>query len=150
MIFNNKKGAALIMLFIVAVLAVVLLSYALIPQVKNSVQTQPATYDFTKVGNSSVAQAITLDYFPVDSSTFTVNESLVNASNYTVNTTTGVVNFTNTANGTGSKSYLIEYDYYTASYLSNAGERALMAVVILAGIIGLIYWLFRGFGLAND
>jgi len=136
------------MTFIVAILSVVLIAYLLIPMVKQSTDTQVSSYEFTKSTNYSVAGTITLPNVPLDNSTLRIEHSNASASlstgrNYTLlSTDTGQVSLTNTNVGT----YTAYYSYYHTSYLDTAGQRSLMAVVIIAGIIGLMYWLFKSTG----
>lgn len=142
---RNKKGS-LVMTFIIAVLAVVLIAYLLIPMVKQSTDTQIISENLIKSGNYTIGQNITLTYVPLDNSTLRI-DGLSTGSNYTLlSEDTGIIYFTNTANDT----YTAYYSYYHTSYMDASGERALFAVVILAGVIGLLYWIFRSTGIIGN
>jgi hypothetical protein len=111
------------------------------PIVNSSTGTPTYTEDLT-VG-SGENQTDTLTQNDLLSGSLSIS-GLTVTNNYTVSYTTGVVTF---VNGTTAGTYSAEYDYYTATYLDNASERTLMRVVILAFIVGLLFWLFMQFGL---
>lgn len=141
----NKKGQ-IVMALLVGVLAVILIAYLLIPMVKQSTDEQITSESLVKSGNYTIGQNITLSDIPLDNSTLRI-EGLSTGSNYTLlSADTGVIYFTNAENNT----YTAYYSYYHTSYLDGAGERSLFAVVIIAGIIGLLYYLFKATGIIDS
>lgn len=140
----NKKGeAAFVMTFMVAVLAVLLLVYLLVPQVKNTTNSAFATQQYTHAGADF---NLTLANYPILNSSLSIQNLTLNPTgNYTLlDANRGVVRFNNSAAAT----YTINYTYYPTNYLTSSTDRNLMTLVILAGLVGLIYWLLKVFGLA--
>lgn len=140
----NKKGeVAFVLTFMVAVLAALLLLYLLFPQVKSTTRTALANEEYTHAGADN---NLTLDSYPVVSGSFSA-ENLTEGLNYSVlDYNTGRVRFNNTAAAT----YTLAYTYKPTNYLDNTSERALMAMVGLAGMLGLAYWLLKVFGLVGE
>lgn len=139
----QKKANVFVGGFITIVLGVVLLAYVLFPSVRLSTQTSPFNEVITKTGNASVIENITLTHYPIDSASLTITD-LTEGSNYTIlNADTGLIELNNTENAT---TYTANYGYYNAGYLESSMDRGLMAIVILAGIIGLVYVIFKMFG----
>jgi len=141
----NKKANAMVMTFIVAVLAVMLLAYLLFPQVKQTVYGTSNTEELVVAYPIGTSQNLTLAHYPLMTGTLSVENLTLNPSgNYTIlNEATGLVNFNNSANAT----YTATYYYQQTSFLSSSTERALMALVVIAGLVGLIVWLMKSFGL---
>ena len=140
----NKKANVFVTGFITLVLAIVLLAYVLFPSVRMSTQTSRNSETITKTaGNETISQNITLEHYPIDTSDFAISD-LTEGVNYTIlDANTGLIELNNTNNAT---TYTATYGYYEAGYLETATDRGLMAVVILAGIIGLVYIAFKIFG----
>jgi hypothetical protein len=146
---TNRKGAVgMVAATITVTLLAILVASLLIPQVQNTTKSQSYTENLVKV-NASANEEFTLDKasdgLTLETATLSVS-GLALTTNYTVNYDTGVVTINNvTAAGT----YPATYKYYTSTYLDNSAERTLMAIVVLAGIIGLVVLVFRGFGLMD-
>jgi hypothetical protein len=144
---TNRKGAVgIAAVIIMAVIAIVFTTQLLIPQVKQSVQSS-ATSENLVYGNTSVNQTYTLakDAADLEAGSFSIT-GLTVTSNYTFSYVTGAVKI---LSGTGTGTYAAHYNYYESAYFDNAGERALFAVIVIAAIIGIVIFLFRGFGLMN-
>lgn len=141
---NNKAQIAFVSVFVVAVLAILLLANLFIPQVKGSLNYVNHTEEYVK---GAGVTNLTLAYKPLVTGTFAAENLTENpAGNYTIlNPGTGLINFNNTAAAT----YTITYQYTPANYLTNTAERALWAVLIIAGIIGLVMYLFKAFNLTE-
>lgn len=145
MIVIKKGNFALVGIFITAVLAVVLLANLLIPTVKSTYYAYPYQESYSRT-NNSLNQTATLTQTNVASVTSVGNSTLTltSGSNYTV--TSNTVKFLD--NKAPVSTYTIAYTAYSTSTNLTSTETVLMALVILAGVIGLAYWLFVAFGLA--
>jgi hypothetical protein len=140
----KKNGQlAFVGIFITAVLAIILLANLLIPTVKGSTDLQTYSDSYART-NNSLNQTKTLTYVTGVSITSITNGSLtLTSNNYTL--ASGVVTFLQ--NQVPVSTYTIAYSYQPTNYLTNATERIVMGLVVLAGLIGVIYWLFTAFGL---
>jgi hypothetical protein len=126
---------------IAVTVAVIIGSAVLIPMVKQT--TSDVTYNENLVCGSGENQTDTLTMDNLVSGSLTIT-GLTLTTNYTVNYTSGLVSF---VNGTTPDTYPSEYSYYSATYIDNVSERALMGVIVLAFIIGIVAWLFMQFGM---
>lgn len=138
----NKKGNEYVVSIIILTLAVILVSTLLIPQVKNSVQSQSDSDTLSYTLNDTVNSSYTLQYTNLEAGSVSI-AGLTENTNYTLNTNTAVI--TILANKTATGSYIASYKYYSSGYLTNSGDRSLFAVVVLGAIIGLVYMIFSKF-----
>lgn len=144
---NNKGSLALSI--IILTIAVVLLSALFIPSVTNVIRSNSYSDTYLKTVADANETTI-LTYTNVDYITSVTNGTtvLTAGNNYTI--TSGTITFLGGAKTSDALSYTIAYNYFNRSYSLSAGEIALFSVVILGGIIGLIYALFRAFGLSGE
>jgi hypothetical protein len=144
----NKKGS-LALSIIVLTIAVVLLSALFIPQVTNVIRSNPYSDTYLKT-IADANETTTLTYTNIDYITSVTNGTIVltEGNNYTI--TSGVITFLGGQKTSDALSYTVAYNYFNRSYSLSAGEIALFSVVILGGIIGLIYALFKMFGLSGE
>lgn len=126
------------------VLGVVLVAYLLIPMIKNTTDSQIDQDTLIKV-NATAWENFTLEKTPMESASLTITGLVVTA-NYTIDYTTALVTINN---ATANASYTATYYYYEPGYLENAGERSLMAIGIIACMIGLLMFLFNLFGVTG-
>lgn len=145
----SKKGMVGLVSFIIgAVIAVILLANFLLPIVRSST-SETRAYEAVVHNTDPVQQNVTLSKAGENlvSGSLTLGNLTLGA-NYTINYTTGVITFnaSNALNGT----YFADYDYYAAGYVSNTSERTMLALVLLAAFIGVVFMVFNGFGLMKD
>ncbi len=129
------------------VLGVVLVSYLLIPMIKNTTDAQAYRETLTKVNASGVgtSENFTLTRTEMETGSLAINNLTLGA-NYSINYSNAVVTLEiNTTNWT----YTASYNYYEPGYLETAGERSLMAVAVIVVIVGLLMMLFDMFGLSG-
>lgn len=142
----DKKGmTGMVMLVVGALLAVILIANVLAPVVDQSRSSQATSESLSRT-LATGAETETLSKatsYTLETATLTI-AGLTTPANYTVDYSTGVVTWNVTANGT----YTASYNYYEASYLDNSRDRTLIGLVILASLLGLVYVIFRGFGMA--
>lgn len=151
---KNKKGNVGMMVgtFITAVLAVILIANLLFPTVKSTTDIIPYTDTYNRTNNGA-NQTATLTHSPVDTIISVANSTggfaLIENTNYTVDKAAGTVTFLDNKvpNGTNGLVYTINYNYQPANYLTSTADRVVMGMVLIAALIGLIYWLFVQFGL---
>lgn len=147
---NNKRGqvTALVSIFITAVLAVILIANLLFPTVKGVTNTV-LTSEVVNRNQPTIVQNFTLTKVPVDTLVSITNSTgglaLVENTNFTLEKSSGFLNFL--VNKSANANYTVAYYYQPTNYLTDATNRVLMGMVLLAGLIGLIYWLFVNFGL---
>ncbi|MCP4648876.1 MAG: hypothetical protein GY853_02175 [PVC group bacterium] len=139
----GKKGmVGYVGAIITFTIAALLLANLLIPQTTNFDTLSTTSENVVKVADLS-------------NETFTLTEDEVSlltiagltlTTNYTVdNADTGVITLND---DTGNGTYAVSYSYEPEGYSDDAGTRALGGLIALAGIVGLLYFVFRGFGLA--
>lgn len=141
----HKKGEGYVSLIITATILVILVTLVLVPQVKNTTSAQ--RYSENLVHDDAANDA----NFTLSVTDNLVDDSLViggdmtEGTNYTVDYDTGIVHFNASyvVNGT----YGVVYNYYSSNYLESTQDRLLMGVVVLAVIIGILWFLFMAFGL---
>ena len=129
------------------VLGVILIAYLTIPMIKNTTQAQPYRDTLVKINASGVGgpENTTLTKTDLVTNGLTIS-GLTLGANYSVDYTNAVVTLAvNTTNGT----YTAGYTYYEPGYLTTAGERSLMAVGVVACIVGLLVFLFNLFGVTG-
>jgi len=142
--FKSKKGNAYVIGLITVTIMVIFLANILFPQVRNTTQSQNYQESFTYDPRNDTANvSFSLDKTNLDVLTIS---GLTEDTNFTVDYDAGTV--TILANTTANATYTASYTYFEANYLDNATERTLMAIVILAGIIGALYYIFTIFGVA--
>lgn len=134
----NKKGN-MVAGFFLLVLAVILIAYTTLPMLKQTTTSQPYTETLVKTSENGTAETETLTKDDLETGSVTITGLTVN-SNYTVNYTAATIRFT--ANTTNN-SYTAYYNYYAPGYLEDSGDRSLMAVGVLACIIGLLVVVFE-------
>jgi hypothetical protein len=144
---NRKGSLAIFGVLITAVVAIVFITNLLIPQVKGSTQSIAAT-DSLAYANTSVSQNFTMTNAAstLEAGTFSI-DGLTATTNYTFSYVTGKALI---LNGTTVGTYTAHYNYYGSAYFTNTAERALFAVIVLAAILGIIIFLFNGFGLTRE
>jgi len=144
----NKKAnftAVIIGLFVTGILAVIFFTSAIVPQVKDSTNLMNFTESVTKVGAVGAYMTANLTHYPIASGSIGIT-GLTLTNNYTIiDYNDGTINFTNTA----AAAYDVYYLYEGSSYLDTPAERALFGVVIIAVMIGIAYFLFKGFNLTD-
>lgn len=129
------------------VLGVVLVAYLLIPMIKNTTDAQAYRDSLTKVNASGVgtSENFTLTQTEMETGSLAIT-NLTLGPNYSIDYTTAIVTLeSNTTNWT----YTASYNYYEPGYLQTAGERSLMAVGVVAVIVGLLVMLFQMFGVTG-
>lgn len=139
---RNKKASLGITLLIMATLGVIVLAYIFIPVIKST--TSDLEYSELIQCSTGENQTDTLTFTTMKSGSLAV-EGLTLTDNYTIDYDTGIVSF---VNRTTPGNYSATYNYYSGSYLTDTSDRSLMAVLILLGIMGLIYFIAQGFGIA--
>ena len=144
----KRKGTlGIAAVIITGVIAIVFITNLLIPMVKQSTQSSPTTESMI-YGNTSNSQNFTMtqDAANIEAGTFTI-DGLTLTTNYTFSYVTGKALI---KNGTTTGTYTARYSYYEAAYFDNAAERALFSVVVLAAILGIMMFLFNGFGVMKE
>lgn len=139
----NKKGNGFVLALITGVILVLLVANFMIPVVKDTTTTYSYTDSYART-NNSLNQSTTLTHTPTSLTSVTNGTITLVNGNYTLSG----ANLTFMDNKAPVTTYLINYQYVASNYLTNAGERSLMAVVILGAIVGIVYFLFKVFGLA--
>lgn len=143
MMKNKKAQEGMIGFIIVATISVLLLANFLVPQVKTTTELDNGADALVYIDDNLTNQTFTL----TNNNLMTLSiPGIILSTNYTQDLLEGSVIFLNNTN-IPDGTYNATYTYKSSSYVDNPGQRALMGVIILAGIIGLIYFMFRGFGL---
>jgi O-antigen ligase len=142
----NKKAEGFVALFIGITIIVLLVAYFAIPIVRQSTAPVSGADTYTKT-LTSANETFTLTNTPVVDNTLVVS-GLVADTNYTVDYDTATVTFLADVS-TNASAYTLNYDYTLSQYLDNTMERGLFALVILALIVGVIFFILNGFGM-ND
>jgi predicted PurR-regulated permease PerM len=138
----KKAQLALVGIFITAVLAVVLLAYLLIPVVKGTTDLVSSSDSYARTNNSLNESKTLTHTYGVTVSSVANSTLTLPVSNYTVSG--GVVTFLQDRAPVAT--YTISYTYQNGGYLDDMTNRVLMGLVIIASLLGLIYWLLTALG----
>lgn len=138
----NNKGQAYAAAFISATLGVLLLTSVFIPIVKTSTDAVTGSDTLVYTFNDTVNASFTLSQDDLTSITIS---GLTLSTNYTQSLSAGTV--TILANTTATDNYTAAWVYHPSTYLEDSSHRALAAVLVIAGIIGILYAMFVMFGL---
>jgi len=138
---NNKGVMGYVAIIITFTIGALLLANLFIPQT-TSFDTLSTTTDTLVISAAPENKSFTLSQDEISLLTIA---GLTLTSNYTIDDTeAGTVTIKDTVvNG----SYIASYSYEPDGYSDDTSTRAIGGILALAGIVGLLYFVFRGFGL---
>jgi len=139
---NKGQAVGYVAMFVTFTIGALLLANLFIPQTQPLSTLSTTSESLIKV-NASANETFTLTHdeissFSIAGLTLTTNYSISDAE-------TGVIILND---DTLNDTYLASYSYEPDGYSDDAGTRAIAALLGLAAIVGLLYFVFRSFGLA--
>lgn len=139
---GNKKGVVgYVAIIITFTIGALLLANLFIPQT-TPFDTLTTTSENIVYATSPNAASFTLTNDEISS--VSLNGSLVSGTNFSItDADNGIIQVVNASNGT----YAVSYSYEPDGYSDDSSTRAIGGILALAGIVGLLYFVFRGFGL---
>ena len=139
---GNKGQIGYVGLIISFTIGALLLANLFIPQTSNFDTLSTTTDSLVKV-NASQNESFTLTQDEISLLTIA---GLTLTTNYTIdNAETGIITLND---HTGNDTYIASYSYEPDGYVDDVSTRMLGGLLALAGIVGLLYFVFKGFGLA--